>query len=71
MRCHKQDRKKIELDRKKTELDTEKTKWAPSCRGGRLVFADFYSDPTLPGKRRVPFFASLCRRVPYPQGRHF
>ena len=33
MRCHKQDRKKIELDRKKTELDTEKTKWAPPAAG--------------------------------------
>ena len=38
MRCHKQDRKKIELDRKKTELDTEKTKWAPQLQGRTTGF---------------------------------
>ena len=38
MRCHKQDRKKIDLDRKKTELDTEKTKWAPQLQGRKTGF---------------------------------
>ena len=38
MRCHKQDRKKIDLGRKKTELDTEKTKWAPQLQGRKTGF---------------------------------